>query len=147
MNSSTIMTIIGIAMISGATVGYGATLSTPLEFNLIGASDNTTVGAARANVTSIDFIQEVGTNGVIQINGTNFSVGNEDTVNAHVFQVCLTMEGPIGTFTPAAGESPACTSTTTIAANAIGTGYTINFLTIMNVTSLQNISVSVEETT
>ena len=134
-------------MISGATIGYGATLSTPLEFNLIGASDNTTVGAARANVTSIDFIQEVGTNGVIQINGTNFSVGNEDTVNAHVFQVCLTMEGPIGTFTPAAGESPACTSTTTIAANAIGTGYTINFLTIMNVTSLQNISVSVEETT
>jgi len=147
MNNSMVMTIIGITMISGATIGYGATLSTPLEFNLIGASDNTAVGAARANVTSISFIQEVGTNGVIQINGTNFSVGNEDTVNAHVFQVCLTMEGPIGTFTPAAGESPACTSTTTIAANAIGTGYTINFLTIMNVTSLQNISVSVEETT
>ena len=147
MNSSTIMTIIGIAMISGATVGYGATLSTPLEFNLIGASDNTAVGAARANVTSISFIQEVGTNGVIEINGTNFSIGNIDTVNAHVFQVCLTMEGPIGTFTPAAGESPACTTTASIAANAIHTSHTINFENNMNVTSLQNISVSVQETT
>ena len=147
MNSSTIMTIIGIAMISGATVGYGATLSTPLEFNLIGASDNTAVGAARANVTSISFIQEVGANGVIQINGTNFSIGNIDTINAHVFQVCLTMEGPIGTFTPAAGESPACTTTASIAANAIHTSHTINFVTNMNVTSLQNISVSVQETT
>jgi hypothetical protein len=147
MNNSIIMTIIGIMVLTTATIGYGATLATPLEFNLIGASDNTAVGAARANVTSIDFIQEVGSNGVIQINGTNFSVGNEDTVNAHKFQVCLTMEGPIGTFTPAAGESPACTTTASIAANAIHTSHTINFVTMMNVTSLQNISVSVEETT
>jgi len=147
MNSSIIMTIIGLTVLTTATLGYGAILATPLEFNLIGASDNTAVGSARANVTSIDFIQEVGSNGVIQINGTNFSVGNEDTVNAHVFQVCLTMEGPIGTFIPAAGESPACTSTTSIAASAIHTDHTINFPTTMNVTSLQNISVSVEETT
>ena len=144
MNSSIVMTIIGITVLTTATIGYGAT---PLEFNLIGASDNTAVGAARANVTSIDFIQEVGSNGVIVINGTNFSVGNEDTVNAHVFQVCLAMEGPIGTFVPAAGESPACTSTMSIAAGTVHTGHTINFLTTMNVTSLQNISVSVEETT
>ncbi len=134
-------------MISGATLGYGATLATPLEFNLIGASNNNEVAAARANVTSIDFIQEVGSNGVIQINGTTFSIGNKDTVNAHVFQVCLTMEGPIGTFTPAAGESPACTTTASIAANAIHTDHTINFLTMMNVTSLHNISVSIEENT
>ena len=147
MNNSIVMTIIGITMISGATLGYGATLSTPLEFNLIGASNNNEVGAARANVTSIDFIQEVGSNGVIQINGTNFSIGNIDTVNAHVFQVCMTMEGPIGTFTPAAGESPACITTASIAANAVHTSHTINFLTMMNVTSLHNISVSIEENT
>ena len=73
MNNSIIMTIIGIMVLTTATIGYGATLATPLEFNLIGASDNTAVGAARANVTSIDFIQEVGSNGVIVINGTNFS--------------------------------------------------------------------------
>ena len=147
MNNSIIIAIIGIIVMATATVGFGATLATPLEFNLIGASDNTAVGVARANITSIDFIQEVGSNGVIQINGTTFWVGNEDTVNAHVFEICLTMEGPIGTFTPAAGESPACTSTLSIAANAIHTDHTINFLTTMNVTSLQNISASVEETT
>ena len=147
MNSSMVIAIIGIIVMGTATVGLGATLATPLSFNLIGASDNTAVGSARANVTSIDFITEVGSNGVIQINGTNFSIGNEDTVNAHVFQVCLTMEGPIGTFTPATGQSPACTSTLSIAANVIHTDHTINFLTKMNVTSLQNISASIEETT
>jgi len=104
------MIIIGITVLTTATIGVGTTLATPLEFNLIGASDNT-VGSIKANITSIDFIQQVGSNGVIQINGTTFWVGNEDTVNAHVFQVCLTMEGSIGVFTPAAGESPACTST------------------------------------
>jgi len=147
MNNSMIGAIIGIIVMATATVGFGATLATPLEFNLIGASDNTAVEAARANITSIDFIQEVGSNGVIQINGTDFSVGNEDTINSHVFEICLTMEGPIGTFTPAAGESPACTTTSAIAANAIDTDNTINFVTKMNVTSLQNISASVEEIT
>ena len=147
MNNSMIIAIIGILVMATATVGFGATLATPLSFNLIGASDNTPVPSARANITSIDFIQQVGSNGVIQINGTTFWVGNEDPVNAHVFEICLTMEGPIGTFSPAAGESPACTGTLSIAANAISTGHTINFLIPMNVTSLQNISASIEETT
>ena len=40
-----------------------------------------------------------------------------------------------GTFTPAAGESPACTTTASIAANTIHTSHTINFVTNMNVTS------------
>jgi len=147
MNSSIVMAIIGMTILTTATLAYGATLATPIEFNLIGSSDNTEVGPARANVTSIDFIQEVGDNGVIQINGTTFSIGNEDTVNTHVFQVCMTIEGPIGIFIPTTGQSPACISTTAIAANAIHTDHTIYFPTNMNVTSLHNISVSVEETT
>jgi len=57
------------------------------------------------------------------------------------------MEGSIGVFTPAAGESPTGTSTISIAVNAVHTDHTINFLTTMNVTSLQNRNVSVEETT
>ncbi len=146
MNNSMIIAIIGIMVMAIATVGFAATLATPLQINLIGASDNTAVGAARANITSIDFITDVGDNGVIQINGTNFSVGNEDTVNAHVFEICLTMEGPVGTFTPPAGQSPACTSTLSIAANARHTDHTITFVIPMNVTSLVNISASVEET-
>lgn len=108
MNNSIIMALIGVAILSISSIAYAATLSTPLEFNLIGASDNTPVPSARANVTAIDFIQQVGSNGVIQINGTNFSIGNEDAINAHVFQVCMIMEGPIGVFTPSAGQSPAC---------------------------------------
>ena len=57
------------------------------------------------------------------------------------------MKGPIGVFTPAAGQSPACASTLSIAASAVHTDHTINFLTTMNVTNLHNISLSVEELT
>ena len=54
MNSSIVIIIMGIAIITTTTIAYGATLTTPLEFNLIGASNNNEVAAARANVTSID---------------------------------------------------------------------------------------------
>ena len=46
-----IVAIIGIMVMATATVGFAATLATPLSFNLIGASDNTAVGTARANIT------------------------------------------------------------------------------------------------
>lgn len=147
MNSTVIMVIIGVIVLTTSTLAFGITLTTPLEFNLIGASDNTPVAAARANVTAIDFIQVVGSNGVIQTNGTTFSVGNEDAVSAHIFEVCLTMEGPIGVFIPGVGQSPACTTTSSIPASAINTDHTIYISTSMNITSLQNISMSVEEIT
>ncbi len=145
MNSLMIMIIIGVTVLTVGTIGFGAALTTPLEFNLIGASNNNIIEAARVNITAIDFIQ-VGSNGVIQINGTTFSIGNEDTVNTHVFQVCLIIEGPIGIFITGVGQSPACVSTTAIAANAIHTDHTIYFPSNMNITSLYDISVSVEET-
>ncbi len=147
MSSSIIIAIIGMVILSTATFAFAATLSTPLEFNRIGASDNTPVPSSRANVTAIDFIVEVGSQGVIQTNGTIFSVGNEDTANAHIFEVCLTMEGPIGVYSPGAGASPSCITTSSIPANAIHTGHTIYIPTEINVTSLLNISVSVEEVT
>ena len=57
------------------------------------------------------------------------------------------MEVPIGVFTPAIGQSPAFASTLSIADSAVHTDHTINFLTTMNVTSLHNISLSVEKVT
>ncbi len=147
MNSLIIIIIIGMGILTTATLGVGATLATPLEFNLIGASDNVPVPSARANVTSIDFIVEVGSAGVIQTNGTIFTVGNEDTINAHIFEVCLTMEGPIGVFSPASGSAPACKTTASIPANGKLVGQTIYISPQINVTSLLNISVSIEELT
>jgi len=100
MTSSVIITIIGMIILSTVTVAFAATLSTPLEFNLIGSSDNVLISAARANVTAIDFITEVSGEGVVETDGINFSVGNEDTLNAHIFEICLVLEGPIGVFSP-----------------------------------------------
>jgi len=146
MTSSVIITIIGMVILSTATVAFAATLSTPLEFNLIGSSDNVLISAARVNVTAIDFITEVSGEGVIETDGINFSVGNEDTLNAHIFEICLVLEGPIGVFSPVIGGAPACTTTTSIAANAILTSQTITLTSAMNVTDLLDISISVEET-
>lgn len=146
MSSSVIITIIGMVILSTATVAFAATLSTPLEFNLIGSSDNVLISAARANVTAINFITEVSGEGVVETDGINFSVGNEDTLNSHVFEICMVLEGPIGVFSPIAGSGPACTTTTSIAANAILTSQTITLTSAMNVTDLLDISISVEET-
>ena len=146
MNSTIIMAVVGATILTTTTLAFGATLTTPLGFNLIGASNNVAVPAARANVTAIDFIQEVAESGVIQTNGTTFTVGNEDIVNAHTFQVCLSMQGPVGVFSPGIGADPACTTTSSIPASAKLIGQTIYIPTPMNITALLNISVSVEET-
>lgn len=146
MNSTIIMVVVGATILATSTLAFGATLTTPLEFNLIGASNNIAVTTARANVTAIDFIQEVAGDGVIQTNGTIFTVGNEDPVNTHTFEICLSMEGPVGVFSPGIGTSPACTTTSSIPPNAMLVGQTIYIPTPIDILDLLNISVSIEET-
>lgn len=147
MSSTIIYVIIGIIILATSSLAFGASLSTPLSFNLIGASDNIEVPAARVNITSIDFIQEVSDSGAIETDAINFSVGNEDPINAHSFEVCLVIEGPIGVFNPSAGSPPACTTTSSVPANEIITNQLISTTNATNITDLLNISVSVEELT
>ncbi|MCV0366932.1 MAG: hypothetical protein K5798_06700 [Nitrosopumilus sp.] len=147
MNSTAITAIIGIAILTTSTLAFGATISTPLSFNLIGASDNVEVPAPSVNITSIDFIQEVAGNGVIETDAINFSVGNEDPLNSHSYEVCLVIEGPIGIFNPSAGGTPACTTTSSIPANGIITNQLISTTNATAISDLLNISVSVEELT
>ena len=147
MNNSIAIAIIGAVVLTTSTLAFGATLTTPLEFNLIGASNNVLVSAARANVTAIDFIQEVSGDGVVETDGINFSVGNEDTVNAHIFEICLVIEGPIGVFNPNIGSSPACTTTSSIPANAILTGQLITTMNSTDIDDLLSVSMSIEEIT
>ena len=89
MSNLPIFAIIGVAVLVSATVGFGATLSTTPEFNRIGGSDNNVVNAARGNVTELVWTEEVATDGVIETDRITFTVGNEDTVAAHAFQVCV----------------------------------------------------------
>lgn len=135
-----------MGILSTATFAFAATLNTPLEFNLIGASDNVPVLAARVNVTSIDFITQVADDGVIETDGINFSVGNEDILNAHTFEICLVLEGPTGVFNPTSGSIPACTTTSSIAANAILVNQIITITNATDINDLRNISITAEET-
>ena len=147
MNSLAIYFIAGIVVLATSSLAFGATLSTPLEFNLIGASDNVEVGAARANMTGISFITEVSGVGVVETDGINFDVGNEDPLNSHTYEICIVLEGPTGVFNPNSGEAPACTTTSSIPANTVLTSQIINLSNATSVNDLLDISVSIEELT
>ena len=146
MNNLPIVALIGIAVLVTSTVGFGASISTTPEFNLIGASDNNAVGAARGNITALVWTEQVATDGVIETDQITFSVGNEDILSAHAFQVCAVIEGPASTYTPAAGSAPECVSVSSTAANAITTGQTIDFSTPVDVDEIVDISFTIEET-
>ncbi|AJW70531.1 hypothetical protein [Nitrosopumilus adriaticus] len=145
MKSLPIIALLGIAILVTSTVGFGATLTNTPTFNLIGASDNNEVSTARGNITALTWTEEVSTEGVIETDSIVFAVGNEDTTESHDFQICAVIEGPVGTYTPAAGQIPACTLTGEIAAYANSTSHYINFTTPVNVTSIVDISFSIEE--
>ncbi len=146
MNNMPIIALIGIAILVTSTVGFGATLSTTPEFNRIGGSDNNVVNAARGNVTALVWTEEVAADGVIETDEITFTVGNEDTTNAHDFQICAVIEGPASTFTPAADSPPECVSVSSIAANGETTGQIISFATAVDVNDILDISFSIEET-
>ena len=146
MNNLPIIALIGIAILVTSTVGFGATLSTTPEFNRIGGSDNNVVNAARGNVTALVWTEEVAADGVIETDEITFTVGNEDTTNAHAFQICAVIEGPAATYTPAAASPPECVSVGSIAASDEATGQIISFATAVDVNDILDISFTIEET-
>jgi hypothetical protein len=140
-----ILAAIGVVVLAVSTVGLAASLSTTPAFNLIGASDNNVVNAARGNLTEIVWTDEISNLGVTEMNLITFTVGNEDLSAAHTFQVCAVIEGPVAVFSPAAGSPPECVTTSSIAASAKLTGQTISFTNPVNVTSIVDFSFSIEE--
>lgn len=145
MNTLPIIAIAGIAILMVSTLGFGATLTNTPSFNLIGGSDNNAVTTARGNITALVWTEEVSIGGTIETDEITFAVGNEDTTEAHDFQICAVIEGPAATYTPAAGSSPACTTTGLVAAYANSTGHTIDFSPAVNVTDIVDISFTIEE--
>lgn len=148
MSNLPVMAIIGMAILVSATVGFGATLTTTPEFNLIGASNDNLVGTARGNITALVWTEEVGLNGQIETDQIIFTVGNEDISAAHDFEVCavIQFDNASGTFySPTAGSSPACTTTGALAASAEITSQAIDFLLPVNVTEMYDISFAIEE--
>ena len=141
-----IIAIIGMAVLVTSTVGFGASISTTPEFNLIGASDNNTVATARGNITALVWTEQVATDGVIETDEITFTVGNEDTGASHAFQVCAVIEGPGSTFTPAAGAAPDCVAVSSMAALAETTGQIISFSAPVDVNDIVDISFTIEET-
>ena len=138
--------MIGIAIIATSTVAFGAAISTTPTFNKIGAYDNLTISAASGNVTSIVWTEEVAADGVIEVDKITFTVGNEDGVNSHAFQICAVIEGPSSTYSPAAASAPDCVTTSSIAADANLASQSIDFATAVDVKDLVDISFSIEET-
>ena len=142
-----ILASIGVVVLAVSTVGLGASLNTTPAFNLIGASDNNVVYAARGNLTEIVWNEEISPLGFIEMNQLTFTVGNEDSSAAHTFEVCAIIEGPVAVFTPAAGTPPECVTTSNIAASAELTGQIISFANAVIVSNIIDFSFSIEELT
>ena len=100
MNSLPIVALIGMAVLVTATVGFGNTLATSPDFNFIAASDNNAVTAARGNVTELVWTEEVGLHGEIETDLITFTVGNEDGISGHAFNICavIQFDNVTGTF-------------------------------------------------
>lgn len=145
MNGLPIIALLGIGILVMSTVGFGATLTNTPTFNLIGASDNNVVSTARGNVSNLHWTEEVNGTGYIETDLITFTVGNEDTSNAHIFEVCTVIEGPTNTFTPAAGSSPSCVQTPSIAANGIVHAQNVTIFPEVTVNNIVDISFSIEE--
>ncbi len=141
-----IIAIIGMAVLVTATVGFGASLGSTPTVNLIGASDNVLVNAARGNITAIVWNDLVGADGFVEIDKITFTVGNEHVGTDHAFSVCAVIEGPAATFTPAVGQPPACVAVSSLAALAETTGKEITFPAVTEVSDIVDISFTIEET-
>jgi len=142
-----ILASIGVVVLAVSTVGLAASLNTTPAFNLIGASDNNVVYAARGNLTEIVWNEEISPLGFIEMNQLTFTVGNEDLSAAHTFEVCAIIEGPVAVFSPAAGTPPECVTTSNIAASAELTGQIISFANAVIVSNIIDFSFSIEELT
>ena len=148
MNSLPIIAVIGMAVLVTATIGFGNTLATSPDFNFIAGSDNNAVTAARGNITELVWTEEVGNHGEIETDEITFTVGNEDIVNAHTYQVCAVIEFNNGSayYSPAEGDAPACTNVSYLSPSANATSQTIAFALPVNVTEIIDISFTLEET-
>ena len=148
MNSLPVIAVIGMLVLVTATIGFGNTLATTPQFNFIAGSDNNAVTAARGNITALVWTEEVGKHGEIETDQITFTVGNEDPLAAHQFQVCAVIEFNNGTayFSPPAGDAPACVSVSSVAAEAETASQQIEFVLPVNVTEIIDINFSMEET-
>ncbi|CAD6514610.1 conserved hypothetical protein [metagenome] len=127
------------------SIGFGASLSTNPQINRIGASDNQDIAAARGNVTSLAWTEEVNSSGNVATKQIIFTVGNEDPVNTHSFQVCAVIEAPNGVFQPSLGQAPGCVTTSIIPPSSILTLQSLNFTNTVQVSDIDNMSFSIEE--
>lgn len=98
----------------------------------------------RGHIDDIEWIKRVSSEGVIEIKGISFSVINDDD-ESHLFQICMIIEGPIGTFTPILENPPTCISTETIDGKNKIKNQLIEFSKGIQVSDLEGISFTIQE--
>jgi len=106
------------------------------------SADEFSISAPAGHVEDISFVQQVSTTGTIEIGAITFTLVADDP-NIHSFQVCATLEGPSGIFSPSTDNTPACTNAE-LQGNKLS-NQSIDFLRGVNVSDIVGISISVKE--
>jgi len=122
-----IILLIGIMILSLATVGYGASLNSTPIVNKIGATDNQSISRPDMNVQSVTLRVTGGGN----VDRVTVVIENQDTINAHAYRVCAFLiagaetsdtlgsdadcnDTPVAAIKGAAGDSQSAVINTTI---------------------------------
>ncbi|MCE9652822.1 MAG: hypothetical protein K8Q89_07200 [Nitrosarchaeum sp.] len=103
--------------------------------------DEFSISAPVGHVEDVSFVQQVSPTGTIEIGAITFTLVADDP-NIHLFQVCATLEGPSGVFSPSI-DTNTCTNAE-LQGNKLS-NQSINFLNGVNVSDIVGISLSVKE--
>lgn len=101
-----IILLIGIMILSLATVGYGTSLDSSVSINKIGSEDNASVDRPSANITNMQ-LRVTGGGAVDRITVT---VENQDPINSHIYRVCAFLKAGAET-SSVVGSSADCDDT------------------------------------
>lgn len=130
--------LVGILILTVATVSFGATLNNSPSLNRIGGNDNVSVSIPDVNITNIVLTESSNT-----IISATITIKNTDSTS-HTYKICVITKADI-LVSDTPGTSADCSNTTSISASATGTAV-INFANPLNSTNVNYSDISIQQT-
>ena len=137
MNPQATLLILGLAIMTVATVGLFSSISST-GINILAGEDNVTISSSDAVVTKITWTEVSN-----EITSATVKVNNTDTV-AHTYEICVIARAG-ASLSDTAGTTADCVSTGSVSADAVGTA-TVTFSIALSAASVDGTNLSIEQT-
>ena len=130
--------LVGILILTVATVSFGVTSNSSPSLNRIGGNDNVSVPTPDVNITNIVLTESANT-----ITSATITIKNTDSIS-HMYKICVITKADI-LVSDTPGTNADCSITTSISASTIGTAV-INFSNPLNSTNVDYSDISIQQT-